>query len=547
MRTYCGTCLAVLGLALPLPAQCEVGRILASDGAAGDLFGCDVDVVGTRALVGAYLDDDACPADPLCNSGSAYVFELSGGTWTEAAKLVPSDGAYKDHFASSVALSNDWAFCGTSGYDGAAAEAGAVYTYEVSGGSWVERPKLLANDPTGGDGFGFDLDADGGTVVVGTHRAEAAYVFVAGPSGWAQEAKLTASDGAPGAGFGRKVAVLGDLVLVGAPRHDLAGTDAGAVYLFERVGSAWQERERWTAPDAMPGDLFGFALALADGGAVVGAPRSDAQGIDSGAIYWFEPGGGSSWVCAAKNLARSGSAGDQYGASVAVRGVRALAGAWAAAPAGFAQLSRRTPGGLEAELWLEPNGAGAGDAVGVAVALTDEAILLGAKRDDQLGSDAGAAWYLRLHDFATPYCFCDGVGVCGAVDSLGGCPSSTGWGARLFACGSASLSASDLSLHARDLVPAQSALLFAGENAVGGGGGAPLGDGLRCAGGNVVRFDVKLSSAEGSTSWGPGLALPTGWNSGDTRRFQVWYRDPTGGACGASFNLSNGLETTLTP
>jgi hypothetical protein len=31
----------------------------------------------------------------------------------------------------------------------------------------------------------------------------------------------------------------------------------------------------------------------------------------------------------------------------------------------------------------------------------------------------------------------------------------------------------------------------------------------------------------------------------DTRYFQIWYRDPTGGSSG--FNLSNGLEITFCP
>jgi hypothetical protein len=38
-----------------------------------------------------------------------------------------------------------------------------------------------------------------------------------------------------------------------------------------------------------------------------------------------------------------------------------------------------------------------------------------------------------------------------------------------------------------------------------------------------------------------------GWASGDLRRFQTWYRDPTGSPCGAGFNLSHGVEVTFTP
>jgi len=54
----------------------QYGKLLAQDGAAGDLFGV-VAMHGDLALVGAHSDDDACPTNPNCNSGSAYVFDLS--------------------------------------------------------------------------------------------------------------------------------------------------------------------------------------------------------------------------------------------------------------------------------------------------------------------------------------------------------------------------------------------------------------------------------------------------------------------------------------
>ena len=61
----------------------------------------------------ARLDDD-----PL-NSGSAYVFELQNGSWTEVAKLVDSNGAGSDRFGHSVSLSGDRALIGAYGDDNA--------------------------------------------------------------------------------------------------------------------------------------------------------------------------------------------------------------------------------------------------------------------------------------------------------------------------------------------------------------------------------------------------------------------------------------------
>ncbi|MDP6538236.1 MAG: hypothetical protein QF903_05975 [Planctomycetota bacterium] len=112
--------------------------------------------------------------------------------------------------------------------------------------------------------------------------------------------------------------------------------------------------------------------------------------------------------------------------------------------------------------------------------------------------------------------------------------------------GSASVAADDLEFAAHDLLPAQPALQFAGMGPVNGGAGIPFGDGLRCAGGSVVRLGVRTPDAAGDATWGPGLAGQGGWNAGDTRFFQAWYRGSLG-PCGTGFNLSNGSRTLFVP
>jgi hypothetical protein len=80
-----------------------------------------------------------------------------------------------------------------------------------------------------------------------------------------------------------------------------------------------------------------------------------------------------------------------------------------------------------------------------------------------------------------------------------------------------------------------------------------FGDGQRCVGGSVFRFPLLNSGPAGELT----LSNVTGiananfgagglWGTGSTWNVQGWYRDP-GGACGSSFNLSNGLSLLLTP
>jgi hypothetical protein len=146
-----------------------------------------------------------------------------------------------------------------------------------------------------------------------------------------------------------------------------------------------------------------------------------------------------------------------------------------------------------------------------------------------------------------PYCFgadcpCDNPGAADA-----GCANSSGAGARLIPGGLRSVAQDSLSFRAEQLLPGQPALLFAGQNAVAGGAGVPFGDGLRCAGGGVVRLGVQTPDSMGGAQWGPGLAASGGFGAGETRYFQCWYRDPVNGPCGSGFNLTNGVELVYTP
>ncbi|ETR67595.1 MAG: PKD domain-containing protein [Candidatus Magnetoglobus multicellularis str. Araruama] len=81
--------------------------LLASDGAEGNAFGSSVDIESDYAIVGATNDDVNG-----YRSGSAYIFAIVGGTWVEQSKLIPSDGAELDLFGCSVSISGNYAIVG---------------------------------------------------------------------------------------------------------------------------------------------------------------------------------------------------------------------------------------------------------------------------------------------------------------------------------------------------------------------------------------------------------------------------------------------------
>lgn len=127
-----------------------------------------------------------------------------------------------------------------------------------------------------------------------------------------------------------------------------------------------------------------------------------------------------------------------------------------------------------------------------------------------------------------------------------GCRNSSGVGARLFGSGSASYVADDLRMIGTDLVHGQAALLYVGTTKTYNGYGLTFGDGLRCVSGSIVRLGIKVANGGGQAFWGPGLGALGGWQPGDTRLFQIWYRDPSG-PCSSGYNLSNGYQVLIEP
>jgi hypothetical protein len=138
----------------------QEAELTASDGAAGDGFGTSVSLSsdGSRVLVGAGVQ------------GAAYVFTESGGTWTQLAELTASDGAPNDDFGSTVSLSGDGAtaLVGAPHHTvGSNAEQGAAYLFGDSGGTWSQQAELIASDGAPGDQFGASVSLSGTTALVG--------------------------------------------------------------------------------------------------------------------------------------------------------------------------------------------------------------------------------------------------------------------------------------------------------------------------------------------------------------------------------------------
>jgi hypothetical protein len=307
-------------------------KLTASDGAVDDFFGTSVSLSsdGGTALIGASWWWSGAPGQ-----GAAYVFVNSGGTWSQQQKLTASDGAVGDTFGGSVSLSADggvaligasWATVGGNAYQGAA------YVFVVSGGTWSQQQKLTASDGAVDDDFGcwVSLSSDGGTALIGADGdlsdntlQGAAYVFANSGGTWSQQQKLTASDGAAGDAFGGSVSLSshGNTALIGAYRATVGSNgEQGAAYVFVNSGGTWSQQQKLTASDGAYFDQFGNPVSLSsDGGtALIGAVNATIGGNQfEGAAYVFANSGGT-WSQQQKLTASDGVAHLDFAMSVSL-------------------------------------------------------------------------------------------------------------------------------------------------------------------------------------------------------------------------------------
>jgi predicted amidohydrolase YtcJ len=327
----------------------------------GDQFGWSLALSGdgTTIAVGAITEDSGAAgingnqrdnASP--SAGAVYVFTRTGGVWSQQAYVKPSSLDAGDMFGYSVSLSGDGGVLAVGSFDedgsgrgvnqppdNRNAGSGSVYVFTRAGATWSQQAYLKPGNSEPQDSFGVHvaLSDDGATLLAGSLDEDcqatgvnprgcdndwnadlsmgAAYVFVRAGTTWSQQAFLKPSNTGANDWFGARVALSGDgnTAAIGAPfedggirgingrQNDESASQAGAVYVFTRAGTTWQQRAYVKGSNTDAFDEFGSSVALDRTGAtlVVSARGEDsaARGIngnqndnsadEAGAVYAF--------------------------------------------------------------------------------------------------------------------------------------------------------------------------------------------------------------------------------------------------------------------
>ena len=290
--------------------------------------------------------------------------------------------------------------------------AGRIYT--LNRNKWELTAELIAHDRkpnTGQAGFGYDVSIsappgrrNADYAIIGApgddgaaENAGAAYIYAFNSPHWQQEVKLTAADAAKGDAFGYVVSIDGTTAVVGAPKDDDTGNNSGAAYLYVRDANGWEQHAKLVPKDSAKLDAFGEAVDMQASTLIVGAPGHTHGGTRfAGAVFVFVRDGGT-WREQAKLTADDAGAGDQFGVSVDIEDDTVIVGSKKHDPdgirdAGAAYIFQRDGNTWKQEAKLTSPGKKKGDHFGTGVATSRNIAIVGAPLSEEEGLSAGAAY-----------------------------------------------------------------------------------------------------------------------------------------------------------
>ncbi len=362
--------------------------IKASNTGLFDNFGFSVALSGDTLAVGAPGERSNATGingdednDSLRDAGAVYVFTRNGTTWLQQAYIKASNTGNADRFGTTVALSGETLAVGApneqsnaTGIDGdeddnSLSGAGALYVFTRNGTTWLQQAYIKASNTGLVDNFGFSVALSGDSLAVGAPNeqsnatgidgneddnslsgAGAVYLFTRNGTTWLQQAYIKASNTGNGDLFGTSVALSDDTLAVGAVGEDSNATgingdedndglnNAGAAYVYTRVGAVWGQQAYVKASNSDSLDQFGFSVSQFGDTLAIGAigEDSNATGINgdedndglnnAGAAYLYTRDG-VVWAQQAYVKASNSDNLDQFGFSVSQLGDTLVIGA----------------------------------------------------------------------------------------------------------------------------------------------------------------------------------------------------------------------------
>jgi hypothetical protein len=215
---------------------------------------------------------------------------------------VPDSVGTADYFGFSVDVSGDYAVAGAPPDKVNGVARGSAYVFERVNGTWLQAARLVANDGTVGDDFGYAVSISGdyiavsapgdNTSVVEDHGS--VYIFHRVGGVWTQEFKIRPGDFAEGDYFGWSVSISGDNLIAGSIGDDNgAVANTGSIYFYQRSGTTWTQLNKFYRPGFQADDYFAVTVRMEGDYAIASCPTANVgANVNAGVVCIYVYGGG---------------------------------------------------------------------------------------------------------------------------------------------------------------------------------------------------------------------------------------------------------------
>ncbi len=368
-----------------------------SDSLAGDYFGAGVSIYGNKALIGARGEDAGA-----LGAGSAYIYDIVTGNLLYTLNN-PSPST-NDMFGMITSINNKYAVVSAIGNEVTASNvyAGSVYVFDVNNGNLLHT----IDNPNPGYQyyFGLNNDIDGDIAIFGApgdssvaYRSGMAYIYNL------QTGNLlyTLSNPTPDIYdyFGYDVEISGNYAAVSAYLDNTGATDSGSVYMYNvTTGNLLYTLNN---PNSSAYDYFGYSMDMNDDYLAIGATGYGSGSIAySGIVYIYDTSTGTLINTIYNPIPEYD---DRFGKSIA------MSGDYVAIYSsndmgniytqdGQVEIFNILSGELVATLNNPNNPTTFGD-FGEYINMSDNTIIIGDPKNDNIANDAGAAYIYKM-DFS---------------------------------------------------------------------------------------------------------------------------------------------------
>ncbi|PZU88211.1 MAG: adhesin [Chryseobacterium sp.] len=397
----------VFSLAL-VYGQYQSKKITASTRESRAEFGTSVAINNQFIAVGASREEIA--------KGAVYIHRKNGSNWNFNQRITAPDGFEMAEFGGSIKFGTDYLLIAAGRADiENTIRAGALYVYDLDpNNQWNLTKKLIASDYDNDALLGVNptsLAVDGHTIVAGAPGLSswngAVYIYEKNGSNWEETQKITSPESVDFGNFGIGVSLYGDYLVVGASG---VNNSAGKIYIYKKNDSGeWIFHQSLTSSDNFENSYFGNSVSISGNELVVGAYTEADTGNPSMA-YIFKLNDSGNWEETQKIPSYESPEHTYFAWMCEMKNDKLLISAphlYGTEPGRTLLYKKNSQNQWEFDQELKPANDVAEDFYGWSLAMNDNEIVVGAARDDWDSNeenelnDAGSAYIFTSTNLAT--------------------------------------------------------------------------------------------------------------------------------------------------